>query len=141
MIYRLHLIVILALSTTAIVSCKKAAPPPTAAVAVQLGPESYAVATMNTIESGPTISGTLVPRDQAVVRAQISGSVMRVMVDQGRNVRNGEVLATIDNTALTDAVASAKNALVNAQNSYEVARREQQRQETLLKAGAISEQS
>jgi RND family efflux transporter MFP subunit len=141
MIYRLHLIAVLAFGTIAIASCKKAAPPPTAAVAVQLGPESYAVATMNTIESGPTISGTLVPRDQAVVRAQISGSVMRVMVDQGRNVRSGEVLATIDNTALTDAVASAKNALVNAQNSYEVARREQQRQETLLKAGAISEQS
>ncbi len=120
--------------------CKKAEPPPPPA-AIQLGPESYAVASMGEIESGPTISGTLVPRDQAVVRAQISGSVLRMLVDQGKPVSAGEIIATIDNTALTDAVTSAKNAVTNAESSVALTKREQQRQETLLKSGAISEQS
>ncbi len=120
--------------------CKKADPPPSAA-AIQLGPESYAIAADGQIESGPTISGTLVPRDQAVVRAQISGSVLRTLVDQGKPVRAGEIIATIDNSALTDAVTSAKNAVTNAESAVELMHREQQRQETLLKSGAISEQS
>ena len=53
----------------------------------------------------------------------------------------GEIIATIDNTALTDAVTSAKNAVTNAESSVALTKREQQRQETLLKSGAISEQS
>jgi RND family efflux transporter MFP subunit len=108
---------------------------------MQVGQESYAVATIGDVESGPTISGTLVPRDQAVVRAQISGSVLRTFVDQGKAVREGEVIATIDNSALTDAVASAKYAVTNAESSLDVAKREQSRQEALLKSGAIAEQS
>ncbi len=120
--------------------CKKADPPPPVA-AIQIGPESYAVASMGEIESGPTISGTLVPRDQAVVRAQISGSVLRTLVDQGKPVHAGEIIATIDNTALADAVTSAKNAVTNAESAVALTHREQQRQETLLKSGAISEQS
>ncbi len=129
-----------AASSPMLSGCKKAeAPPPPAAI--QLGPESYAVATMGEIESGPTISGTLVPRDQAVVRAQISGSVLRMFVDQGKPVKEGEVIATIDNSALTDAVTSAKNAVTNAESDVALTQREQQRQETLLKSGAISQQS
>jgi membrane fusion protein, multidrug efflux system len=135
---RIHYSIILV--AFALSACHKAAPPPPPAP-VQLGPESYSVAQMGTIESGPTISGTLVPRDQAVVRAQISGSVLRTFVDQGKRVQAGEVLATIDNSALTDAVTSAKNGVTNAESALEVAKREQARQEALLKSGAISQQS
>jgi RND family efflux transporter MFP subunit len=121
--------------------CKKADSAPTVAAPIQIGPESYAVAVEGQIESGPTISGTLVPRDQAVVRAQISGAVLRTFVDQGKPVHAGEVIAMIDNGALNDAVTSAKNAVTNAESAVALTHREQQRQETLLKSGAISEQS
>ncbi len=130
----------LALATFFVASCHKA-PPAGPPPAMELGPESYVVAHVQQIESGPVISGTLVPRDQAVVRAQISGSVLRTMVDQGSPVREGQVIATIDNSALTDAVTSAKNGVTNAKSALDVAQREQERQETLLKAGAISQQS
>ncbi len=100
-------------------------PPPPPPPPVQLGPESYVVANVEQIESGPVISGTLVPRDQAVVRAQIAGSVLARCVDQGSPVRAGEVIATIDNSALTDAVTSAKNGVTNAESALDVARREQ----------------
>ena len=121
-------------------ACSKPAPP-AAPPATQLGPENYIVASVQPIESGPMISGTLVPRDEAVVKAQIAGSVLRVTVDQGSPVHAGEVIATIDNSALTDAVSSAKNGVTNAESSLEMAKREQARQESLLKAGAISQQS
>jgi membrane fusion protein (multidrug efflux system) len=134
--YAMALVIFVATS-----GCKKADPPSAAPAPIQLGPESYAVASEGQIESGPTISGTLVPRDQAVVRAQISGSVLRMLVDQGKPVSAGEVIASIDNSALTDAVASAKNAVKNSESAVALTQREQQRQETLLKSGAISEQS
>lgn len=120
-------------------ACKKAAPPPPPA-AVQVGPEGYAVVGEGTIESGPTISGTLVPRDQAVVRAQISGSVLRIFADQGRPVKAGEVLATIDNSVLSEGVASAKNTLASAEDALSAAKKDWLRVEKLFKAGAISEQ-
>ncbi len=137
---RIAVIAALLLTMGTLAACKKAGPPPAPPV-MQVGPESYAIATVRDIESGPTISGTLVPRDQAVVRAQISGSVLRTFVDQGKAVRAGEILATIDNSALTDAVASAKYAVTNAESALDVAKREQARQEALLKSGAIAEQS
>ena len=124
----------------ALASCSKPAPPPPP-LPTQLGPENYIVASVQPIESGPTISGALVPRDEAVVKAQISGSVLRATVDQGSPVRAGEVIATIDNSALTDAVTSAKNAVTNAESALDLAKREQEREQTLLKAGAISQQS
>ena len=127
-------------SALAVVGCKKPAPPPPVG-ATQLGPESYVVATNGTIESGPVISGTLVPRDQAVVRAQMPGAILKIYADQGKAVRAGDVLAEIDNGSLSEALASAKNSLVNAQNSLTVASKELERQEALLKAGAISQQS
>ncbi len=133
--------VLFAVSSAVMSGCKKADSSPTAPAPIQLGPESYAVASEGQIESGPTISGTLVPRDQAVVRAQISGSVLRMLVDQGKPVSAGEVIASIDNSALTDAVASAKNAVTNAESAVALTHRERERQETLLKSGAISEQS
>jgi RND family efflux transporter MFP subunit len=125
--------------TVTLTACKKAPPAPPAA-AVMVTSQGYAVAMQGTIESGPTISGTLVPRDQAVVRAQISGSVLHVYVDQGRPVRAGEVLATIDNSVLSEAVASGKNSLASAQDALSAAKKDWARVEKLFKAGAISEQ-
>jgi RND family efflux transporter MFP subunit len=133
--------VLFAASSPMLSGCKKADSSPTAPAPIQLGPESYAVASEGQIESGPTISGTLVPRDQAVVRAQISGSVLRMLVDQGKPVSAGEIIASIDNTALADAVTSAKNAVTNSESAVALTHRERERQETLLKSGAISEQS
>ena len=137
--FALHYLLFAALAFT-LAACNKAAPPPPP-LPMQLGPENYIVASVQPIESGPTISGTLVPRDEAVVKAQISGSVLRAFVDQGSPVHAGEIIATIDNSALTDAVTSAKNAVTNAESALDMAKREQTRQESLLKAGAISQQS
>ncbi len=136
----IRLFLVASLCLLGAVGCKKPVPPQPTPI-LQLGPESYSIASNGTIESGPTISGTLVPRDQAVVRAQMPGAILKILADQGKSVRAGDVLAEIDNGALTEGLTSAKNGLTNAENSLSVASKELERQEALLKAGAISQQS
>ena len=43
---------------------------------IVVGPENVAVATTGAIMSGPSLSGTLEPEREAVLRAQVQGSVL-----------------------------------------------------------------
>jgi RND family efflux transporter MFP subunit len=104
-----------------------------------VGPENIAVVKAQQIRSGPAISGTLQPEDQANVRAEVGGTVLATLVEQGRPVSKGQVLARIDDSALREAELSARSAVTNAQNTVDVQKREVDRNETLLKAGAIAE--
>ena len=59
-----------------------------------VGPENISVATNGSIMTGPSISGTLEPDREAVLRAQVSGSVLQTYADQGQaitDLRNGRV--------------------------------------------------
>jgi len=89
--------------------------------------------------SGPTISGTLEPEREAVLRAQVQGSVLQTYADQGQAVSAGTVLARIDATGIQDAYNSARAGVVAARNAADIATRNQARNEKLLAAGAIAE--
>src|SRR5438477_8414790 len=104
-----------------------------------VGPENIAVATTGSIMTGPTISGTLEPEREAVLRAQVQGSVLQTYADQGQAVSPGTVLARIDATGIQDAYASARAQVVAAKNAADIASRDQARNEKLLAAGAIAE--
>jgi membrane fusion protein (multidrug efflux system) len=132
-------LVVLALALS-VAACKKSTTTTTTqSTAIKLGPESYALVKLGVIESGPVISGTLVPRSQATVRAQLSGSILRIYVDQGQYVKSGQAIAEIDPTALTDQSTSAQIAVTNAQAQLDLAQKEENRLEALAKAGAIAE--
>ena len=133
-----NLILLLGVTAT-FTACKKQTTTTTTNSAVKLGPENYAVVALGVIESGPVISGTLVPRSQATVRAQISGSVVRTYVDQGQYVKAGQAIAEIDPTAIADQSTSAQIAVTNAQAQLDIAKREQVRLQALEKAGAIAQ--
>lgn len=107
--------------------------------AITVGPENIAVVSNTTIMSGPSISGTLEPEREAVLRAQVSGSVLQTYADQGQAVSPGTVLARIDATGIQDAYTSARAQVVAARNSADIASRDQARNEKLLAAGAIAE--
>lgn len=107
--------------------------------AIMVGPENIAVATTGSIMSGPALSGTLEPEREAVLRAQVPGSVLQTYADQGQAVSAGTVLARIDATGISDAYSSARAAVVAARNSADIARRDLERNEKLLAAGAIAE--
>jgi membrane fusion protein (multidrug efflux system) len=104
-----------------------------------VGPENITVAANGSIMTGPSISGTLEPDREAVLRAQVSGSVLQTYADQGQAVNAGTVLARIDASGIQDAYTSARAGLVSARNAADVAAKDLTRNEKLLAAGAIAE--
>ena len=104
-----------------------------------VGPENIAVASNGSIMTGPALSGTLEPEREAVLRAQVSGSVLQTYADQGQAVNTGAVLARIDASGIQDAYTSARAGLVAARNAADVAAKDLARNQKLLAAGAIAE--
>jgi membrane fusion protein (multidrug efflux system) len=115
------------------------APVPDDTAVVRVGPENIAIARQERIESGPAISGSLSPDREGRIRAEVSGAVLEIFVEQGQRVAAGQVLARIDDAALEDGFLSAKSGLTSAQSAADVAERELKRAQTLSAAGAIAE--
>ena len=132
---------LLALCAAAIAGCKgadtsKAATTP---AAMLVGPENIAIVKAEQIRSGPAISGTLEPEQQANVRAEVGGTVLQTYAEQGQRVNRGQVLARIDDAALRETDLSARAAVTTAQNTVDLNKRQLERNDALLKAGAIAE--
>ena len=132
------------LSVAALLSlsaCKRddASAAPADAGAVAIGPENVVVVKATEIRTGPAISGALSPEEEATIRAELSGAVIQTFVDQGQRVAKGQQLIRIDDTSLRDAALSARSGVASAESNYENAKRNMQRSETLLKAGAIAD--
>jgi RND family efflux transporter MFP subunit len=107
--------------------------------AMIVGPENIAIVKAEQIRSGPAISGTLQPEQNATVRAEVGGTVLQAAVEQGTRVDKGQLLARIDDAALRETELSARAAVTTAQNSVDLNKRQMERNEALLKAGAIAE--
>jgi RND family efflux transporter MFP subunit len=107
--------------------------------AVTIGRENIAIVAMDSIRTGPGISGSLRAENEARVRAQVGGPVLDTYVEQGQRVARGTVLARIDDTAIRDAYLSARSGVTSAQSAADVARRELERAEKLVQAGGIAE--
>jgi RND family efflux transporter MFP subunit len=110
-----------------------------AAETATVGVENIAIVTNGVLQSGPTVSGALTPEREAVVRAQVGGSVLQTYIDQGQAVRSGQTLARIEAGGLQDVYLSARAGVTSASNNADIARRELARSEKLLAAGAIAE--
>lgn len=107
--------------------------------AMTVGPENIAIVKSQQIRSGPAISGTLMPEEQANLRAEVAGSVLQTYVEQGDRVKRGEPIARLDDSAIRDQYLSARTAVASAQAGYDVAQRQYERTQTLLQAGAVAE--
>lgn len=122
--------------------CKKpdAEQKPAAAEAppIKLAPEDFIVAARGELLTGPRISGTLEASVRSVVRAETSGSVVAIGPELGQAVKKGDLLARIEAKALGDVTTSARSGVTSAQAQYDLALREVQRTEALVKGGAIA---
>ena len=127
------------LSATACKKADSASAAPAKVETMLVGPENVTVVRVEQIKTGPAISGALAPLKSATIRAEMSGAVIGTMAEAGQPVRAGQPLAQIDAAVLRDQSLSAKSAVTTAESSYEIARRDLQRNETLEKAGAIAE--
>ncbi|HWF15037.1 MAG TPA: biotin/lipoyl-binding protein [Acidimicrobiales bacterium] len=70
--------------------------------------------TTGTIQQTVTSSGTLEPANQATLNFAVSGTVTNVAVKAGQTVTAGQVMATVDTTALTEDVNAAQAQLTAA---------------------------
>ena len=106
---------------------------------VTVGAENITVAELAELRSGPTISGSLQPKNEARVRAEIAGAVQQTYADEGQRVRAGALLGRLDDTAVRDAYLSAKSAVRTAESSLQNAQRNLERSSRLAQAGALPE--
>jgi RND family efflux transporter MFP subunit len=106
--------------------------------AVQVGGENVITVESGTIIVGPIISGELRPTREATVRAELGGSIVDIGVEEAQPVARSALLARIETRTLDDARQSAASGLRSAENQLAVARRESERAERLVEAGAVA---
>lgn len=106
--------------------------------AVQIGPENVVTVTTGTVIVGPIISGELKAGREATVRAELGGAIVEMAVEEAQAVSQGALLARIEPRTLEEARLSAASALRSAENQLAVARRETERTERLVEAGALA---
>ena len=126
---------VLAASCSQSVDGESPAPEP---LAVQIGAENVVSVESGTIIVGPIISGELTPTREATVRAELGGAILEVAVEEAQAVSRGALLARIETRTLDDARQSAASSLRSAENQLAVARRETERTERLVEAGALA---
>ncbi len=108
------------------------------ATTVTVSPDNIFVVARATITSGPAIAGSLVADRTASIRAEVAGSVVAVLQDPGARVTKGTPLVRIDDAAIRDAWLSAKSGVTQAELAADLARRDLERAEKLLAAGAVA---
>ena len=114
------------------------AEPAAAAPAVQIGPENVVTVKRDILVVGPIISGELRAQREATVRAELGGGVLQVNFEEGQPVRKGAVLGRIEVRSLDDTRRSAESAVRSAEAQLASARREEERAEQLVEAGALA---
>ena len=131
----------LAATMAAVAGCRRgdANAEPAGNQSVVIGPENIVVVTEQEIRTGPALSGALAPEREATIRAELSAPVVETLIDQGQRVAAAQLLIRLDDAAIRDQVLSARSAVTTAQANLTVAQHEQDRNEALLKAGAIAE--
>jgi membrane fusion protein, multidrug efflux system len=105
---------------------------------VRIGAENAVTVRQDTIVIGPIVSGELRAEREATVRAEIGGSMTQVAVEEGQSVRRGALLGRIETRTLDDVRESAMSALRSAENQVTAVKREMERTENLVKAGALA---
>jgi membrane fusion protein, multidrug efflux system len=107
--------------------------------AVQVGPENVVIVKRDAIVVGPIVSGELRAEREATVRAELGGQMLSVTVEEAQAVKKGMLLGRIEARSLSDTRQSAMSAVRAAENQLAVARREAERTEQLVKAGALAQ--
>ena len=100
----------------ALAACSKEAPAPEPVTPVQV-----AAVEKGTIRDIVTADALLYPRDQANISAKISAPVRRFLVNRGDHVKQGQLLAELENRDLAGAAAESRGQLEQAQSSQRVA--------------------
>ncbi len=110
-----------------------------AVTTVSIAADNMSIVDSGLVESGPLLSGTLMAQRTAELRAQVTGTLLEVYVNEGAVVNAGQPLARIEAAVLDDQARSAVSQLRSAEASAAVATRNAERAERLHAAGALAE--
>ncbi len=91
-----------------------------------------------TVSNIITFTGDLSPLNQTAISSEITAVVSKVLVYAGQFVQKGQVLAVLDNTELTEAVAEQEAQLASAKAKFELDKTKLDREKELLDEGFIS---
>lgn len=116
-------------------------PAPDTRATLLLGPEDVLVVGASDEPAGWLLTGTLQPERRADLRAELGAVVTAVLRENGESVRQGELLARLDDTAVRDALLSAQAAERAASQALEQAQRQLDRLNTLRASGMASLQA
>jgi RND family efflux transporter MFP subunit len=122
-------------------SAAASAPAAKVSTVLLLSPEDLLTVSPRTQASGPVITGSLEPEKRADLRAEVGALVVRVLKDNGEVVRKGELLVQLDDVAIRDSLASAREAVRASTQAHEQAERQVVRLRTLQAQGMSSVQA
>lgn len=114
---------------------KKNAPP----VTLEFTAGDIAIAGLQPLVRTSSISGSLMPFNQAVVKATVPGEVRRVLVREGMAVKQGDVLAELDSTDLRTRLDAAQADQAERRARLAIAQRNRDSNQALLKQNFISQ--
>jgi multidrug efflux pump subunit AcrA (membrane-fusion protein) len=123
----------LALPLVLLPGCKKEAAPETQVTVQAEHPELGAIAEHITADA------ILTPLAQAAIAPKISAPVRKFYVQRGSKVKEGQLLATLENTDLAAAALDNKGSYMAAQAAYATATRAQVPEDTLKAESDVSE--
>lgn len=128
--------IVLVLAATLLASCgsQEAAAPAPAIV-----PEGRLVVERNLAPDYKTVSAVLTSRDVGDARARIGGTLTRLLVREGEQVRRGQVVAMITDQRLALEAQAGAAGIAAAQASAERARADQARFQVLFDRGFLSQ--
>ena len=95
---------------------------------------------LDTLKQFVVATGKVEPRDEVLIKPQISGIVSNVYKEAGQMVRKGEVIATVKVVPEMGQLSSAESRVSVAEISLAQTRREFGRTETLHDKGVVSDE-
>ncbi|HEY8243896.1 MAG TPA: efflux RND transporter periplasmic adaptor subunit [Casimicrobiaceae bacterium] len=109
------------------------------AVALEFGATDLVYVQSTPMSRWLPVSGTLMPINQATVKAKVSGEVRQMLVREGDPVRPGQRLAMIDTTDLESKLIERQGALESARAQMSLAEKTRASNQKLLNEKFISQ--
>lgn len=95
---------------------------------------------ITSIEQKTVATGKVIPDDEVMIKPQISGIIDKILVEEGSEVKTGDLIAKIKVVPNEQALVSARGRVSNAEIALSNAKIEYDRNKTLFERGVVSNQ-
>ena len=139
------LLAVAVLATGAATLKRQARPAPVASIStiapatLEFLPGDLTVVEARHLRQIMTLTGSLRPVNQVMVKARVPGQVREVLVREGEAVQSGQLLLTMDPSEFQARVDQARGTLEAARGQLDIATRTRDNNQALLAKGFISE--